>query len=94
MQIIFMTDTAKMADIVLPAAMFLEENDIVRSYGHSYIQFKQKALEPPGECRTDKDIYHMLGIRFDMDMTYLPEDDEQILRDVIKRAATKQHCRN
>ena len=79
----FMTDTAAMADIVLPVSMFLEENDLIYSYGHPYIQLKQKALDSPGECRTDKEIYHMLGRRFGFNMRFLPEDDEEILRGVI-----------
>lgn len=79
----FLTDTAKMADLVLPAAMFLEENDIIRSYGHSYLQLKQKVMACPREVKTDKEIYHMLGKRFGFDMAYLPEDDATILRQVI-----------
>lgn len=80
----FMTDTAQLADLVLPVAMFLEENDLIRSYGHSYIQLKQKVVESPGECLTDKDIFHHLGMAFGMNMDYLPEDDEEILKEVIK----------
>lgn len=83
---LFLTDTARMADLVLPAASFLEEDDLVHSYGHSYIQRKQKAVEPPGECKTDRQIYRMLGERFGMDNRYLPEDDLEILRRVIKKS--------
>lgn len=83
---LFLTDTARMADLVLPAASFLEEDDLVHSYGHSYIQRKQKAVEPPGECKTDRQIYRMLGERFGMDKRYLPEDDLEILRRVIEES--------
>ena len=83
---LFMTDTARMADIVLPAASFLEEDDLILSYGHSYIQRKQKAIEPPGACKTDRQIYRLLGERFGMDLSYLPEDDEEILRRVIRES--------
>lgn len=80
---LFMTDTARWADLVMPVASFLEEDDLIFSYGHSYIQLKQKAVEPPGECKTDRQIYRLLGERFGMDMAFFPEDDEQILRRVI-----------
>lgn len=83
---LFLTDTARMADIVLPAASFLEEDDLIFSYGHSYIQRKQKAIEPPGECKTDRQIYRLLGERFSMDLSYLPEDDDEILCRVIKES--------
>lgn len=80
---LFLTDTARWADIVLPAAAFLEEEDLIFSYGHSFIQRKQKAIEPPGECKTDRAIYRLLGERFGMDLSFLPMDDEEILRRVI-----------
>lgn len=83
---LFLTDTARMADLVLPAASFLEEDDIVYSYGHSYIQRKRKAVEPPGECKTDREIYRILGERFGMDQRYLPSDDLEILRRVIEES--------
>ncbi|HWP22343.1 MAG TPA: molybdopterin-dependent oxidoreductase [Candidatus Cryosericum sp.] len=86
---LFLTDTARMADLVLPAASFLEEDDLVFSYGHSYIQRKQKAVEPPGECKTDREIYRMLGVRFGMDQRYLPADDLEILRRVIKESGLR-----
>ena len=85
----FMTDTAVMSDIVLPVTMFAEENDLIYSYGHSFIQLKQKAAEGRGECKSDKDIYYMLGSRFGFDMKYLPEDDEEILRSVIEASGFK-----
>ena len=56
---------------------------MIFSYGHSYIQRKQKAIEPPGECKTDRAIYRLLGERFGMDLFYFPVDDEEILRRVI-----------
>lgn len=83
---LFLTDSARMADLVLPAASFLEEDDLIFSYGHSFIQRKQKAIESPGECKTDRQIYRLLGERFGMDLSYLPENDEEILRSVIKES--------
>ncbi len=47
----FMTETAKMADIVLPATMFLEHDDIYQAGGHSSIQIGKKLFEPFRECR-------------------------------------------
>jgi anaerobic selenocysteine-containing dehydrogenase len=52
----FMTATAKMADIVLPATMFLEHDDIYQGGGHQYIALGPKLIEPPGECRSNHDV--------------------------------------
>ena len=51
-----MTETAAMADIVLPATMFLEHDDIYRGGGHQYILLGPKLIEPPGECRTNHQV--------------------------------------
>lgn len=56
----FLTDTAKAADIVLPAATFLEEDELYYSYFHNYISLGSKAVEPCGEAKSDLDI--MKGI--------------------------------
>lgn len=47
----FMTDTAAMADIVLPATTFLEHDDIYVAGGHTYIQVARKAVEPFAQAR-------------------------------------------
>src|ERR1700682_5239531 len=47
----FMTETAMMADIVLPATMFMEHDDLYYGGGHQHILVGGKMIEPPGECR-------------------------------------------
>lgn len=47
----FMTDTAKMADILLPATTFLEHDDIYTSSGHTHLQLARKVVEPYAESR-------------------------------------------
>jgi anaerobic selenocysteine-containing dehydrogenase len=47
----FMTETAKYADVLLPATMFLEQDDFYTGGGHMHIMLGAKAIEPPGECR-------------------------------------------
>ncbi len=49
----FLTETAKMADIVLPATTFLEHDDLYISLGHSHLQIGPRAIEPPGEARSN-----------------------------------------
>jgi anaerobic selenocysteine-containing dehydrogenase len=52
----FMTATAQMADVILPATMFLEHDDIYQGGGHQYIIFGPKLIEPPGECRSNHEV--------------------------------------
>ncbi len=59
----FMTATAKMADIVLPATMFLEHDDIYQGGGHQYIMFGPKLIEPPGESRSNHEVLQGLAKR-------------------------------
>ena len=61
----FMTSTAKMADIVLPATMFLEHDDVYQAGGHPHIQLGPKLVEPPGECRHNHDVIGALAKRVD-----------------------------
>lgn len=57
----FMTDTAAMADIVLPAKGIFEQADVVGSYWNPYIQYKPKVGDPPGEVIPESEIYRCLA---------------------------------
>ena len=59
----FMTDTAKTADVILPATMFVEHDDIYQSGGSQYILLGPKLVEPPGECRSNHDVICALAVR-------------------------------
>ena len=59
----FMTATAKMADVVLPATMFLEHDDVYQGGGHQHIMLGPKLIEPPGECRSNHDVICALAKR-------------------------------
>ena len=59
----FMTETARAADIVLPATMFLEHDDFYRGGGHQYIILGPRLIEPPGECRNNHQVHCALAQR-------------------------------
>jgi len=52
----FMTETAQLADIVLPATMFLEHDDLYQGGGHQHIMLGAKLVEAPGECRNNHEV--------------------------------------
>ncbi|MTV49210.1 molybdopterin-dependent oxidoreductase [Heliobacillus mobilis] len=60
----FLDDTARHAHIFLPSTTFLEEQDIVASYGHNYIGPVNRAIEPLGECKSDFEMFRALASRF------------------------------
>jgi anaerobic selenocysteine-containing dehydrogenase len=59
----FMTETAQMADIVLPATMFMEHDDLYYGGGHQHISVGPKLIDPPGECRSNHEVLQGLSRR-------------------------------
>ncbi len=59
----FMTETAQMADIVLPATMFMEHDDLYYGGGHQHISVGAKLIDPPGECRSNHEVLRELARR-------------------------------
>ena len=59
----FMTDTARFADIVLPAPTMLEQEDLVGSWGLNYMALSERAIAPLGEVRTNSEVTRLLAAR-------------------------------
>jgi len=59
----FMTETAEFADVVLPATMFLEHDDIYKGGGHQYIMLGPKLIDGPGETRPNHFVFEELAKR-------------------------------
>ncbi|MBX2810832.1 MAG: molybdopterin oxidoreductase family protein [Myxococcales bacterium] len=59
----FMTDTARYADVVLPATTFLEHPDIYTSYGHTFLQVAKPVIPVHGEARTNHEVLTALATR-------------------------------
>ncbi|PEQ87260.1 oxidoreductase [Bacillus sp. AFS006103] len=58
---LFLTETAKYADIVLPATSSFENTDIYTSYWHHYIQLQQPVIEPYVESKSNLDVFKLLA---------------------------------
>ena len=69
----FMTDTARLAHFVLPAKTMFEEEDLVTAYWHPYLQRRAKLWDPPGEVKTETEIWRLLSERFGFDTGWFPE---------------------
>jgi anaerobic selenocysteine-containing dehydrogenase len=66
----FMTDTAKLADVVLPATMFLEHDDIYKGGGHQHISLGPKLIDPPQGPRPNHYVIEELAKR--LGVAHLP----------------------
>jgi len=64
----FMTDTAAMADIILPAKDMFEQSDIIGSYWSPYIQYKPKVIQSPGEVLPESEIYFHLAKKLNLNI--------------------------
>ncbi len=84
---LFMTDTAEMADIVLPAAGQLEKIDLHRAYGHTQITLNEPAIPPLGECKSDWDVMRLLATGMGYNDPWLQEDGEAIVADMLLATA-------
>ncbi|MFM7274495.1 MAG: molybdopterin-dependent oxidoreductase [Gammaproteobacteria bacterium] len=79
----FLTDTADLADYVLPATMQLEHLDLHSSYGHTWLLLNEPAIAPPGEARSNTSIFRELARRMGMLDPLLQESDESLLRTAL-----------
>ena len=59
----FMTETAAVADIVLPATTFLEHDDFYIASGHTFLQVTRAVIEPFAECRSNHEVVCELARR-------------------------------
>jgi len=82
---LFQTDTADFADIVLPAASFLEFDDLVVPYFHLYLSAQVKVEDPPGEALPNPEIFRRLSRAMGYGEAELYEDDRAILDVVLSR---------
>lgn len=79
----FMTDTARYADIVLPATTQLEHLDLGIAWGHLYLSLNQPAIDPLGEALPNTEIFRRLAQAMDLDDPALQHDDETLIRQLL-----------
>jgi len=75
-----MTDTAMLADVVLPATTFLETYDIARGYGAYSMQLVKPVIEPVGESRPNVEVFGELMRRMGLDAGDTETEAEVLMR--------------
>ncbi|MGI9613289.1 MAG: molybdopterin-containing oxidoreductase family protein [Acidimicrobiales bacterium] len=79
----FMTDTARYADIVLPATTQIEHLDLGIAWGHLYLSLNQPAIEPVGEALPNTEIFRRLAKKMSLNEPGLDDSDETLIRQLL-----------
>lgn len=81
---LFLTETAEVADVVLPAASFLEQNDVYSSYGHRVLQFSRAACAAPGEARGNLAAFAAIAKELELPADLWDVTDEQLCLELLE----------
>jgi len=79
----FFTDTTDYADIVLPAATFLETKDVQGAYGHHYVQLSTRAIAPLGEARNNVLLFGELARRMGFTESCFDDREDELIDQAI-----------
>jgi anaerobic selenocysteine-containing dehydrogenase len=86
---LFMTDTADLADIVLPATSQLEQTDLHKPYGHTVLAYNAQAIPPLGESKSNWDVMRLLAAEMGFAEPWLQQEADEVIAEVL--AATAVH---
>lgn len=80
----FMTDTARYADLILPATSSLEHEDIYRSYGHYCIQQAFPVIPAVGEAKSNWDVFRLLAEAMDFEEPFFRQTTNEIIEELLR----------
>jgi len=84
---LFVTDTARYADIILPATSQLEHVDLHKPYGHLSLQYNMPAIAPQGEACSNWHVMRGLASAMGFDELWLQEDANEVIRGILEATA-------
>ncbi len=79
----FMTDTAKYADIVLPATTFFEHTDLYKSYWHLHLQYSEAKISPLHECKSNFKIFQELALKLGFKESCFFQSEDEVVKDIL-----------
>lgn len=80
----FMTDTARYADLVLPATTSLEHSDIYRSYGHYCVQRAYPVILPIGEAKANWDVFRLLASAMGFEDPFFKQTTDEMIQQLLE----------
>ncbi|MFV1990305.1 MAG: molybdopterin-dependent oxidoreductase, partial [Acidimicrobiales bacterium] len=75
----FLTDTARYADIVLPATTMIEHADLVGSWGFNYLSWNEAAIDPVGESKSNAEVTRLLATKLGLGDEVFKLSDHQLM---------------
>jgi anaerobic selenocysteine-containing dehydrogenase len=86
---LFMTDTAALADIVLPATSQLEQTDLHRAYGHTRLGYNAAAILPLGESKSNWEVMTLLAEALGFNESWLRQSPDEVIDEILSATAKK-----
>ncbi|NIR30943.1 MAG: molybdopterin oxidoreductase family protein [Gammaproteobacteria bacterium] len=86
----FLTDTAELADMVLPATSQLEHTDLHRGYGHTVLAYNHAAVAPLGESKSNWEVLGLLARALGFEEPWLHQSPDEVIAEIL--AATAAHA--
>lgn len=80
---LFLTETAKFADIILPATSAFENLDLYTSYWHLYAQVQTPVIEPYGESKSNMEVFRLLAAEMGFDEQAFKDSNEEMLQQAL-----------
>jgi anaerobic selenocysteine-containing dehydrogenase len=78
---LFITDTARYADVLLPATMQAEQYDLMVTWGHLYMMLNQPAIPARGECVPNVELFRRLAKTMGFDDPYWDMTEDEMLQE-------------
>jgi anaerobic selenocysteine-containing dehydrogenase len=88
---VYMSEVAKYADVVLPSKTFLERDcpSLNLWHKHGILYMRQKTLDPPGECKSNIELFTLLAKKMGLDNRFPWKDEEELFNWLLEPAGVK-----
>jgi anaerobic selenocysteine-containing dehydrogenase len=86
---LFMTDSAKLANVVLPATSFAENMELHYSYWHDYVQINNKIIEPVGEARSNFWTFRAIAQRMGYTDPCFFQEEEEVIAEALSESGLR-----
>lgn len=80
---LFLTETARYADMILPATSSLENTDFYESYWHHYVHLQQPVIPPYGESKSNVEVFRLLAAAMGYEDQALRDTEEEMIRQAL-----------